>query len=219
MDGLPMQAVQSRLAVGGLALLLCLLPLSGSEAGRLYRWVDEDGNVHFTDTMPATATEERHSVMDTAGNLIEDRAALETERALRAEEEARQAEAEARARELERIREEQRRRDRIITQTFSTERDIRMTREDRLEAIEAQIRNLDRAIGHLQDEREWEVRQVRKQLLKSEPVDGDLARLDEIDTRLYRRLQQRRSLVAKRDRVDRKFAYYLERFRELTGGR
>lgn len=204
--------------VAGLCMaVLCVAFLNGASAGKLYRWVDEDGNVHFTDRMPAEATKQEHSVMDGSGNVIEDRETLEAERSKRAERELKEAEAERKAEAERRAREEQRRRDRIITQTFATERDIHLTRENRIEAVDVQIRILDHGIERLQKKREQEVQRFSGFGSDSVAAEGVRERIDNIDARLGQRLEQRRSLVAQRGQIEEKFAHYLERFRELNG--
>lgn len=47
-----------------LLLTLCNLPLAWAET---YRWVDERGRVHYSDTMPSNATEQ--SVLDKQGRV------------------------------------------------------------------------------------------------------------------------------------------------------
>lgn len=207
---------QPRIAAGACAALLCLTAAAGVGAGKLYRWVDEDGNVHFTDRMPADATKQEHSVMDESGYVLEDKETLEQERAHRAEREAEKAEKARKAEEARRIREEQRRRDRIITQTFATERDIHMTRENRVEAVEVQIRIIDQGIERLQKQREQQVERFANFGEDSTAADNVRSRIDDIDARLGQRLEHRRSLVAQRGRIEEKFAHYLERFRELN---
>ncbi|MDZ7828572.1 MAG: DUF4124 domain-containing protein [Halofilum sp. (in: g-proteobacteria)] len=201
---------------GVCSAVLCLALLNGANADKLYRWVDEEGNVHFTDRMPAEATKQEHSVMDESGNVIEEKETLEAERAKREERELEQAEAERKAEAERRAREEQRRRDRIITQTFTAERDIHLTRENRIEAIEVQIRSLDHGIERLQNKRAQEVQRLSNFDSDSVAADSVRERIDNIDARLDQRLDQRRSLVDQREQVEEKFAHYLERFRELN---
>lgn len=205
-----------RIAAGVCVAALCLSFPAHSTAGKLYRWVDEDGNVHFTDRMPADATKQEHSVMDESGYVLENKETLEQERAQRAEREAKRAEEARKAEEMRRVREEQRRSDRIITQTFATERDIHMTRDNRVEAVEVQIRILDHGIERLQKKREQQVQRLSNFGEGSVAADSVRNQIDDIDTRLGQRLEHRRSLNAQRDRIEEKFAHYLNRFRELN---
>ena len=197
---------------GAPALVLCLLLLSlSAAAGKLYRWVDEDGNVHYTDTMPADATDEAHRVMDERGTVMDERDSTRVERQKRRELEARRAE--ERRREME--REERRRRDRIIMQTFTTERDIELTRKDRIDAVQVQINIVEHGIKRLRDER----RRIELRL-RSLPEDSRAGRehrkrLEEIDGRLEERWAEKFRLETRRAEIDERFDDYLRRFREL----
>lgn len=205
-----------RITTGACAAILCLAVAAEAGGGKLYRWVDDEGNVHFTDRMPADETDKEHAVMDGSGAVLEEKETLEKERAQRADREAKEA-AEARsAEEGRQAREEQRRADRVILRTFTTERDIHLTREDRVEAIDVQIRFLDHGIEQLQQNRASEVEQYQRFGEGSVARQGVRKRIDEIDARLAQRLEQRRSLVEQRDQIESKFAHYLRRFRELN---
>lgn len=194
---------------------LCLAITAESGAGKLYRWVDDEGNVHFTDRMPADETDKEHSVMDESGAVIEEKESLEKEQARRAEQEAERASEERQAEEERKVRDEQRRADRVILRTFTTERDIHLTREDRIEAIDVQIRFLDHGIEQLQKNRAEEVEQFERFGEGSVAWQNVRERIDDIDERLAHRLKQRRELVRQRQEVEDRFAHYLERFREL----
>lgn len=205
-----------RITTGACAAILCLAVAAEAGGGKLYRWVDDEGNVHFTDRMPADETDKEHAVMDESGAVLEEKETLEEERAQRADREAKEAAEGRSAEERRQAREEQRRADRVILRTFTTERDIHLTREDRVGAIEVQIRFLDHGIEQLQQNRASEVEQYQRFGEGSVARQGVRKRIDEIDARLAHRLEQRRSLVEQREQIESKFAHYLRRFRELN---
>lgn len=202
-------------ALAAFAILSCLLLPLESESGKLYRWVDEDGNVHFTDRMPADATREKHTVMDDAGNVVEDRETLEEERRKQGQREAERKEREKAAEAQREAEKEQRRRDRVITQTFSTERDIELTRENRIEAVQVQIKVLEHGIEQLQENREAQVKRVEN-AGDEEAEEAARERLEDIDDRIAQRQSQKEELVAKRAEIEQRFDQYLKRFRELN---
>lgn len=207
------------LGTAALLAALCALPLQPIDAGQFYRWVDEDGNVHYTDRMPATATDEAHTVIDKSGTVTDRREDLAAERERQRRNEAAEAERLQRTERERKQAEEQRRADRIIRQTFTTERDIEMTRENRVSAVQVQINIADHKISRLEDERG----QLAKRL-QSLPEDAAAAettrdRISAVDARLEQRRAEREELVAKRQRIEERFAHYLERFRELHASR
>lgn len=62
-------------------VLACAVWLSPAEAQRVYRWVDENGVVHFGDAIPPEYSKERHDVLDRTGvrtTVHEEKAASDT---------------------------------------------------------------------------------------------------------------------------------------------
>lgn len=207
------------LGTAAVLALLCALPAPDLEAGQFYRWVDADGNVHYSDRMPAAATDEAHTVIDESGTVMDRREARAAER--ERERRAHAAEAERLQRtERERQRaEEQRRDDRIIRQTFSTERDIEMTRENRVSAVQVQINIADHGIERLAERRDALQRRLEG-LPEDAPAAGTMReRIRTLDDRLSQRRAEREELEAKRGHIEQRFARYLERFRELRASR
>lgn len=198
-------------AAGTMALVVCLLLPAVAHGGKLYRWVDDDGNIHYTDRMPASATDEEHEVMDERGTVMDRKESKEVERERREEIEA--AKAEERRREME--REEQRRRDRIIMQTFTTERDIELTRKDRVEAVQVQINIVEHGIERLRAEHRQVMRRLEKLPEDAPAAEEQRQRLEEIDGRLEQRWADKYQLETRRAEIKERFDGYLERFREL----
>lgn len=198
-------------AASAVALVLCLLVPAVGHAGRLYQWVDDEGNVHFTDRMPAEATDEAHKVMDERGTVTDEKVSKETEREQREQLKAKEAEERRRARE----REEQRRRDRIIMQTFTTERDIELTREDRVEAVQVQINIVEHGIKRLRAERRQIEHRLERLPEDSRAGEHHRDRLAEINARLEQRWAEKYQLETRRAEIQQRFDHYLERFREL----
>ena len=110
--------------------------ISGVQAAKLYKWVDENGVVHYSDKIPPEANKKAHEELDSRGvrkrelgreKTDEERMSEKMEKTLA--EQQRRIEAEKLAR--------QRMRDQILLQTFTTERDLVLTRDDRLNAIDS----------------------------------------------------------------------------------
>ncbi len=125
------QIGQGQYLVTGL-LLLSIFASGWTHAG-LYKWVDENGKTHYGDKPPAQSGS-AHSILNSRGLTIDEvnRAQTAEERA----EETRIAE-ENKARFLE--QQKNRHRDNVLLQTFTTERDLLLTRDDRLSALQGAI--------------------------------------------------------------------------------
>jgi len=120
------------------ALLLLLAGTAVAHAA-MYRWVDGNGRVHYSDTLPPNYQQSGASEMDKQGNVIK-RTKSEAERRADA---ARQAEA-------QRLREEQNKQaqlDRALTQTYTSEAEIDLARDRALEFHKLAIKSAETRMG------------------------------------------------------------------------
>ncbi|MDP1680822.1 MAG: DUF4124 domain-containing protein, partial [Burkholderiales bacterium] len=106
-------------------LLLAVLLSAGTAQAGMYRWVDGNGRVHYSDTLPSTYQKSGASEMSKQGLVIK-RTQSEAER--RAE--GVQLEEERLA---EQARQQQAQLDRALTQTYTSEAEIDLARDRALE--------------------------------------------------------------------------------------
>ncbi len=110
---------------------LCAVLVSGLlQASPTYRWVDDEGVVHYGDRIPPEYADQRSDVLNRHGVAVGTREGARSEAAREAE--AREAEARA-----ERMA--QQRRDRVLLDTYLSVEEIRMLRDRRLEMLQAQL--------------------------------------------------------------------------------
>ncbi len=118
------------------AFLALLLGVSTStDAGKLYRWVDDQGQVRYGDQVPPQYASQRQDTLNAQGIVVETKAAAKTPEQVA--EERRAAELAA---EEERIRQERAQHDHMLLSTFTSEDDLVMTRDGKIAAIEAAVR-------------------------------------------------------------------------------
>ena len=79
------------------AAVICAL-ISPAGAGALYKWVDENGNVRYSDKIPANQAKQGHSQLNSQGVVINTQEKAKTEAELAAQAKARR---EREAREAE----------------------------------------------------------------------------------------------------------------------
>lgn len=130
-----------------LALALVLVAVLGAQtarAGKLYKWVDEKGVTHYSETIPADQKDRSSTEIDRRGRVLRHNPAAPSA----AEREAQQAETERRMAE-ERRAQEQRRRDTALINTYTNESEIDdarkravATAEQAREALEARWRSV-----------------------------------------------------------------------------
>lgn len=118
-------------------LLTCLLLaafLNPAEAAKLYRWVDEDGNVYYSDQVPPEHARRARQELNEQGiavDSVESAPTREQMEAARA-----RAEAEAKTREA---KEAQRRRDQRLLNSYTSTADIERSRDTEIAALQRTV--------------------------------------------------------------------------------
>ncbi len=111
--------------VPGIALvLLASAAFAAPPAGKLYKWVDEKGVVHYTQTIPADVNQKSNTVLDRRGRVVKKTDAALTQQQIQAIENER-VQSKLDAKKLE----EQRRRDNALVNTYTTEAEIGEARD------------------------------------------------------------------------------------------
>lgn len=124
--------------------VLCTSPL---QAAGTKKWVDEHGQVHYGDRVPTQYLRGEHSVINEQGIEVRKNQAMKTEAELAREAELQKhKQAEERKRLIE-VR-KQALRDRVLTDTFTTENDLLIARDARVEAVDSQIFLTETLIEH-----------------------------------------------------------------------
>ena len=101
----------------------------------LHKWVDEDGVTHYGDRVPAKYLQQQRSVLNEQGITVKKLKSVEELEAEEAEKQKLQADTK------EKMIAERKKalRDRVLLETFTTERDILISRDARVDAINSHI--------------------------------------------------------------------------------
>ncbi len=196
-----------------LSLALALTLLSTGVHAEIYRWVDENGKVHYGDKVPAKYAKTEQQKLNEQGLTVETR-----RRELTAEE--REAiEKEAAEREKQRVRDaEQARYDAFLRSTYPSLGSLDRARDDRMAIMDGQVRNAEKSKTDAQ-----EALQVLEERAKGMTAQGKAvpARLqDQIDAfrRTYDEASRRIGSVAQeRENVAKQFAADRARLAVLLG--
>ena len=127
-------------------LAVVLLSSSFSVQAKLYKWVDEDGQMHFGDKIPPKYLVKEHQELNSQGVTTRHRDAAKTPE----EKAAAKAKEKKLAKEKKKaalIVKKKRQRDRVLLDTYTTERDLIVARDSRLEAVDSQIKLAETIIG------------------------------------------------------------------------
>ena len=201
-----------------ISLLLLFLPVvcaaQGQQGGTHYKWVDEDGVVHYGDSIPAQYRDLPKEVVNDYGVAVDHLEGKKTPEQLEAE-----------RLEKERIQEIelQRRADQALLATYLSVDEILMHRDRRVELFQAQarvtelyLRNLDRRLQKLRADAS------KFQPYSEDPdapmIEDDLA----ADLRKTKEIIQRHERNLKKFKSDEqqiiaRFAGDIDRFKTLRG--
>ena len=191
--------------------------LATQAQAKLYKWVDEKGEVHYGDKIPPRYSKQQHQELNNRGIQMK---AVERKKT-QAEKDAEQAAKSEEQKRLDaerKIQAEKSRKDQILLDTFTVERDLLIMRDDRLSAIDSTVnltstynRQLEEQLEKTQqriDNLEKSKRDIPENLIKKvKNLKGQL----EQNTAHISRLKKDRILLEKQFKDD------LARFRELKG--
>lgn len=193
-----------------LALMLALLPLQ-SESARLYKWVDEEGNVHYGDKVPPQHSKQERKVLNDQGVQVDTLEAAKTPEQI-----AEERRLEEIRREEERQKARQRAHDRMLLSTFTTEDDMIMTRDGKIAAIESVIGITRGRIEKLEQEIEEDTRRAANLERAGRAVPDDLdERIAGNRERIERYERFIETKQQEQEAIRRQFEADIRRFREL----
>src|SRR5215472_5757930 len=121
--------------VAALAAALALCG-AGSAAAATYKWVDDQGVVHYSDKVPPEAVSKGATVLDKQGRPTKKIEPAPTPEQMKAK-----AAAEEQQRALAKTLEEQARKDRALMQSYTNEEEIDVARNRALATIDTQVKS------------------------------------------------------------------------------
>jgi hypothetical protein len=152
----------------GLVLAVMILSTSAVRAAT-YKWVDDQGVVHYTDKMPPEAINKGSVELNKQGVTIK-----KNEPALTPEQRHAKEADEERARQAAKVHEEIARKDRALLQSYTTESEIDLSKKRALGTIDAQMQSAQAYITSL-NKRKDEI-QGRVAALNGKPPPPSLER-------------------------------------------
>ncbi|MDJ0880332.1 MAG: DUF4124 domain-containing protein [Gammaproteobacteria bacterium] len=191
------------------------------DATKLYKWVDEEGNIRYSDRLPVDQAKQKHHTLTPDGRVLETKeAAISPEQRKRERAERKRLEEEARRQAELAARQKaiQDHHDNVLLMTFSNESEILEAKDERVAVIESVIKLLRKNIKNEQAKLDrLEQRAYQQYIEKDLVVPGGLAQNIEYFSEKILNIQQQLALkLDERDRVKQQYANDLLRYRELT---
>ena len=198
----------------GLVFSVMSLPALSAQAQTLYKWVDENGVVHYGDSVPPEFADNEKEIVNKEGVTVDRLRGKMTEEELAEQK---------RLEELRIQKELQARSDQALLATYLSVEEIQLHRDRRIELFQAQsrvtelyLRNLHRRLDSLHTEMQ------RYRPYNDDPnaplIDREL--MDEVNTTKETIERHEGNLLRYRNdeqRIHARFANDIERFRQLRG--
>jgi hypothetical protein len=201
-------------------VLTCLILLGISinvSAGKLYKWIDENGEVRYSDRIPPNQVKREHQTLNAQGIVIATKQAAKTEDELKAIKEA--------ARELQAKQEVERQNkeaqgkvDRVLLLTFSSEKEMKRVKNDRIEVLDSVIRLIYKSIATTEERlNRFEDIAEQQYISQEKEVPGGLAQnIEESSRKLKNREKQLSLKLGEKYKIEAQYEIDVARFRLLS---
>jgi len=198
-----------------LTVLLVAFAMPAS-AGKLYKWVDENGEVRYSDRLPPQQSGKQHQQLNSQGVVLSTQEKAKSSDELAAEAEAkRKIEAdEAEAARLKAIQDQQ---DRVLLLTYTSADEIMHAREDRIAVIDSVIGLIQNSVETTQEKLDRLNKSAeRNYLSKNLEVPGGLAqKIEFLERKIANRNAQLEAKLSDKAKINEKYEADLLRFQEL----
>jgi hypothetical protein len=198
-----------------MAMSLCAFT-SLANAAALYKWVDENGQIRYSDRLPVNQVKKKHQQLNSQGMVLSTREAAKSDEELAAEAAAK-LKAEKEAAIQAKIKEAQDKKDRVLLLTFSNENELGLTRNDRIEVLESVINLINKSIVTTQQTlQELQISADENYTSQDKEVPGGLAqKIEHFTRKIENRSAQLELKVLEKNKINEQYDRDLSRYREL----
>lgn len=207
--------MKTKLTLIALAIALAAGATDAAEkTKKLYRWVDKDGKVQFSDTLPQEALDQARTEI----NASSGRTTGEVERALTDEEQAERDRLAAEQAIQQRADEKERQTEEAMLASFQTEEDLRRSYGVRVTLMQENLNAIEAGIGSQRNSLTSLLADASEAELAGRPVNAkQAATIRELRQEMSK---QQNMLVVKQAelmKLDQELEYLVQRFHELKG--
>lgn len=194
-------------------LWMMIFGLAFPAQAAMYKWVDEQGHIHYGDTLPQQATGRANVELDKQGLTIKKNAGALTpeQRQLRADELLRQQQEQL-------VKTEQKQRDTALLNTYTSPAEIDLARDRNLEQARASNKGNQTRLGLLRAQQAELNQQIALASRNKRPVPAHITAAHDATAREITHLEQ---VIAQKNKeiadIQTRFDADKARFIELTG--
>ena len=201
----------------GIIIAACLFlgligPSDPAAAGALYKWIDENGQIRYSDRLPVSQSKKKHQQLSTQGVVVST-----TEKAMSDEERAIDVEAKRKLEEQQAIKQAQSKIDTVLLLTFSNEDELSLARDSRLEVLDSVIQLINNSIvSTVQKLDGLQETANNNYVSKGKDVPGGLAqKIEHFTRKIENRNAQMQLKQNEKDKINEQYDIDLARFRLL----
>lgn len=199
---------------------LALTLIAGLSAGpalaaKLYRWVDDQGNVHYGDKIPPEHVKQERQELNKQGVPVKTIERAKTPEELEADRQADEA-----RKEEERRQREAEEHDRFLLRNYTTEADIQRARDAKIAGVDNAIQLSRGNLKNLSTQLEAQMERAAQLERSGKPVPPEYVK-DISETRAQIQLTEEhiRKREGEKDLIRERYAEDQKRFRELISAR
>ncbi len=198
-----------------IGILICAISFSTYSA-TLYKWVDENGEIRYSDQLPPDQIRRKHELLNQHGVVVDTKEAAKSKEQLAAEAEEKKV-LELKAAEEKRSKDEQDKSDRVLLLTFSSEDEMKAVRDNRIEVIDSVIRLIKKSILATEEHLiKLEDTADMIYLSKGKEVPGGLAQnIEHFTRKVNNRSEQLRLKELEKQKINKQFDIDRARYRWL----
>ena len=188
------------------ALLSCVF----SAQAKMYKWIDENGDMHFGDKIPQKYLAKEHDVLNERGMKVKHKEA-EKNAQEKAEEQRLEQERKKSVLEVQK----KKKLDRVLLDAYDSENDLIIARDSRLDAVSTQIRLSEAIISESNKKIKSMEERVAQIKVSGREVPGNLyVNLENEKQQVATQTRVMQSHKKRGDEISEKYNDYIKRFRE-----
>ncbi|HOP23522.1 MAG TPA: DUF4124 domain-containing protein [Gammaproteobacteria bacterium] len=195
-----------------LVLSLFLFFSDASAKKKMYKWVDENGRITYSDKVPPEQIDKEHKELNEHGIVVEKVVDKEVENQLA--EQKRQQEAEEKLAAEEEVKRQN------ILKAYTSEKEIERLKEERLFALKKNIESAQQNLEFQKNSREQLVSMAADSERKGQPVSDSLqSRIKAVDEKISYQIEFIETKKAEVSTVEEKFEEDLKMYNEAKYGK
>lgn len=179
---------------------------------KMYRWVDQDGNVSYSDKVPPQQSKLERKVLNEKGRVVETVQAAKSEEQIELEKRL-----EILRKEQEKIIAKKKSNDKVLLSTFRNVDDLRFALNSKLVSVDAQKRVHEKTLENLKEDLQRALTRAAQEERSGRRVsDKLLGNIAEIEVLIVATNKNIAQVLKKRQAIESKFEKEIERFIFLT---